>query len=163
MKNTGLISLLLLLTFLNSACESPPPAANSPSSDRTTPTPERLARVEEKFDPSDVIEADISDPGPTLLVSEETDRKDLKCDRYNRVMINSSDNKISITGACNQILVNGHRNRVTAAGAVEIIAYGSENTVEYSKYVNGKRPMITDTSGTNTISRSKAPSTNTAK
>ncbi|HEX6279981.1 MAG TPA: DUF3060 domain-containing protein [Pyrinomonadaceae bacterium] len=125
----------------------------SNTANQATPTPERLARIEEKVDPADVVQADVSEPGPTLLVSEETDKTNLNCDKYNRAMINSSDNKITITGACSQIMVNGHRNQITAVAAAEITTYGSGNTVEYSKFVNGKKPTITDTSGSNTITK----------
>jgi len=163
MKNLGsVLAFVLLSVLLGCNAESEVSKGNA-SGNQATPTPERLVRVGDKVDPSDVVQAEISEPGPTLLVSEETDKKNLKCDKYNRVMINSSDNKITISGACSQIMVNGHRNQISAVGAAEITTYGSENTVEYSKFVNGKKPVITDTSGSNTINKinsSQTPASN---
>ena len=119
-----------------------------------TPTPERIATPpEEPIDPADVLNVDVTLDGPTLSVNQDTDKKNLNCDKYNRVTVNASDQKVKITGACSKIVVNGRGNEIDAAGATEIIAYGQNNTIRYTKFVSGKRPTITDTSGTNTIEK----------
>ena len=119
-----------------------------------TPTPEKIATPpEEPIDPADMINVDITLDGPTLSVNQETDKKNLNCDKYNRVTINADQQKVKITGACSKIVVNGRGNEIVAVGATEIIAYGQNNTINYTKYVSGKKPLITDTSGTNSITK----------
>ena len=44
-------------------------------------------------------------------------------------------------------------NEIEAVGATEIITYGQNNAITYSKFVLGKKPLVTDTSGTNTITK----------
>lgn len=122
-----------------------------------TPTPEKIVAAEEPIDPADVVNVDITAEGPILSVNRETDRKNLNCDKYNRVTINVSDQQIKIAGACSKIVVNGRGNRITALGATEVITYGQNNSIEYSKYVSGKRPLITDSNGTNTVTRVATP------
>lgn len=122
-----------------------------------TPTPEKIVLpTEEPIDPADVMNVDISVDGPTLSVNSETDKKTLNCEKYNRVTINASDQDVTIKGGCSRIVVNGSGNRVSAEGATEIVAYGQDNKIEYTKYVTGKRPNITDSNGTNSITKVKA-------
>lgn len=148
MKYTALSALLSAIILL-SACGSQP-ATNS---DVPRPTQTPLVRTTEQIDPADVLNADIAEPGETLYANKASEKLTLKCDKFNRVMINGSDNEVTISGVCSQITINGRNNRVTAVAAAEIIAYGAENTVQYSKYANGKKPVITDTSKTNTITK----------
>ena len=70
--------------------------------------------------------------------------------------VNADEQKVKIAGGCRRIVVNGRGNEIDAVGATEIIAYGQNNTIRYTKYVSGKKPMITDTSGTNTIEKAAA-------
>ena len=129
-----------------------------------TPTPEKIATPpEEPIDPADVLNVDITLDGPTLSVNQVTDKKNLNCDKYNRVTVNADDQKVKITGGCSKIVVNGRGNQIDAAGATEIIAYGQNNTINYTKYISGKKPLITDTSGTNTITKVAAPDPKTKK
>lgn len=150
------VPVFLFALMLLSACGSPPNA----NSEAPRPTQTPLVRVTEQIDPADVINADTTEPGETLYANKASEKLTLKCDKYNRVMINGSDNEVTITGVCSQITINGRMNRVTAVAAAEIIAYGTENTVQYSKYANGKKPVVTDTSRTNTITKVAATETN---
>ena len=119
-----------------------------------TPTPERIAQpTEEPIDPADILNVDVSVDGPILSVNTESDKKNLNCDKYNRVTINASDQEVTIKGGCSKIVVNGRGNRITAEGATEFVSYGQNNTIQYKKYVSGKRPIITDSNGTNTVSK----------
>ena len=159
MRYQALLIVVLALVLL-SACGSEPatPVSEAP---KATPTP--LVRTAEQIDPADVINADASEPGETLFANKDAEKLTLKCDKFNRVTINGSDNEVAITGVCSQITINGRMNRVTAVAAAEILAYGTENTVQYSKYANGKKPVITDTSKTNTITKVAATDANIAK
>lgn len=118
-----------------------------------TPTPEKVVIVEEPIDPADVLNVDVNADGPTLSVNRETDKKNLNCDKYNRVTINADAQKVTIKGGCSKIVVNGRGNQISAEGSTEIVTYGQNNTVEYTKYVSGKKPLITDSNGTNTITK----------
>lgn len=153
------VPVLLIALILVSACGSPP-AANS-EAPRPTQTP--LVRATKQIDPADVINADTAEPGETLAVNKSSEKVTLDCDKYNRVTINGSGNEVTISGVCSQIMVNGRTNQVTAVAAAEIVAYGQDNTIMYSKYANGKKPVVTDTSGSNTITKAAATDANTAK
>ena len=118
-----------------------------------TPTPERIVTSEEPIDPADVLEVDTSANGPTLSVNTPKDKKDLNCNKFNRVMINADDQEIKVKGGCSRIMVNGRGNRITVVAAAEIVTYGQNNTIEYSKYISGKRPVVTDSNGTNTVTQ----------
>ncbi len=120
---------------------------------KPSPTPARVQQTPAPIDPADVVTADTTKQGATLFANEDDGKKSLNCKEYNRVMINGSRNEVTITGVCSQIMVNGHGNKVSAIAAAEIITYGRENEVSYSKFANGNRPMINDSAGSNTIEK----------
>ena len=128
-----------------------------------TPTPERVVVVEEPIDPAEVVTTDTSVQGPQIFISRATDKKKINCDKYNRVMVNGNDHVVEIKGACSQLMVNGNNNQVTLNAAAEIITNGTNNSVQYSKYVNGKKPTITDNSRVNTITKSDTATSATPK
>ncbi len=122
-----------------------------------TPTPSiSPTPVEEPIDPADIVEVDASVQGTVLSVNRPKDKTTLNCDKYDRVMVNSADTVINIKGACSQIMINGDRNDVTAEAVMSIIYNGTENKVRYSKYGNGKRPMITENKPGNTTEKIKS-------
>ena len=115
-----------------------------------TPTPSiSPTPTEEPIDPADIVQVDTSDQGPSLTVNSPTDKMNLVCNKYNRVMVNGGDKVVTVKGACSQIMLNGNRNEVTAEAVMEIIFNGTENKVRYSRYANGKRPVVTDNQGGN--------------
>lgn len=126
-------------------------------------TPARIQQTPEPVDPADVVNADITKQGETLFADEDDGKKSLNCKEYNRVMVNGSGNEVTITGVCSQITVNGHRNKVSAVASAEIIAYGTGNEITYSKLANGKKPVVTDTSGSNTVTKAAAAPVPTPK
>ena len=154
MKNLALL-IALTICFYTAGCEVQSDITKkSLEKYQPTPTPEKIVIVEEPIDPADIITADVSMDGPMISVSRTTDKKKLNCDKYNQVMINGSGHEVEIKGACSQIMVNGDSNQITAVASTEIVTNGSGNTVEYSKYVNGKKPIVTDNSkGGNFISK----------
>jgi hypothetical protein len=161
MKNLAIATMFAVFLFVVGCDVQSGITQKSLEKYQPTPTPDKVTiPTEEPIDPADVIAADTaSEKGPTILISRDEDKKNVNCSKYNRVMINGNGHEVKITGACSQIQVNGHRNTVVAAGSAEIITYGSNNSVEYSKYVNGKKPVITDSSGTNTFTKTAAPKT----
>lgn len=72
-------------------------------------------------------------------------------------MVNGDGKKVRIVGACSQIMINGNGSKVTAVASAEIIVNGRENTVEYSKYANGKKPSIKDNGDGNSILKVDLP------
>jgi len=121
-----------------------------------TPTPTRTPEPVEPINPADVVQVDVATEGPTISVNGDSDKASVNCNKYNRVMINGDGLEIKTKGICKQVMINGDKNQVAIAAASEIVINGSDNTVEYSKYVNGKIPVITDTSKENIVSKSAA-------
>jgi hypothetical protein len=125
-----------------------------------TPTPSiSPTPTEVPIDPADVLQVDTSVQGPLISINEKQKRSTV-CDKYNRVMVNSSDNVVTIKRACSQVTINGDRNDVTVEAATEIVFNGSENKVRYSRYANGKRPLITDNKTGNLTEKTSAVAKN---
>lgn len=59
-------------------------------------------------------------------------------------MINGSRNVVTVKGACQRIMVNGDGNQIISDAAVEFVLNGEMNTANYSRFVNGKRPVVND-------------------
>ena len=51
------------------------------------------------------------------------------------------------------MMINGDNNTVKMDAALEIILNGEHNNVEYSRYANGKRPIITDNGDNNAVEK----------
>ena len=123
-----------------------------------TPTPTfSPAPTEPPIDPADAVTVDTSVQGDTLTVDGPNEKKSVTCSKFNRVMVNSNDNVVTIKGACKQLMINGNRNDVTAEAIVDIVVNGSENNVKYSRYANAKRPVVKENSTGNTIEKVAAP------
>lgn len=124
-----------------------------------TPTPAPSATVaEQPVDPADVVTADTAEPGEMLQVNTADDaKKGAKCDKFNRVMINGHNKEVNVTGVCSRLSVNGNNNKIKMAAAAEVVINGNENVVEYSKYANGKRPIVTDNGTGNDVSFERIP------
>jgi hypothetical protein len=109
-----------------------------------TPTPEPVAPKEEPIPPDAIVEVDTSIEGPQIPVSDPKARKEIRCDKFNRVSLNFDDGSLKITGGCERIMINGSRNEVLVEGVASIHFNGNENTLRHSKFLNGKRPMLND-------------------
>lgn len=123
-----------------------------------TPTPSVMPTpVEEPIDPADVVQVDTSQNGPLIAVNEANAKKTVNCDKFNQVQINGNDGEITVKGACQNITVNGDRNKIAAEAVSTVIFNGNDNTLTYSKFPNGKRPIVTDNKRTNSTEKSAAP------
>jgi len=152
--NKSLLTMVAVVAFGLAGCESQSEtAANNTEAYKPGPTPPRVQQTLEPIDPAEMVAADATKQGVTLFADEDDGKKSLACKEYNRVMINGDRNEVSITGVCGQIMINGHGNKVTAVAAAEIVLYGTQNEVTYTKIANGKRPIVTDSSGSNTVSK----------
>lgn len=123
-----------------------------------SPTPTRVPTpVEEPIDPADVVQVDTSLDGDMISVNKPAEKKRVVCDKYNQVMVNGSDTVVTIKGACRKIVVNSDGNDLTVEAVTEIVFNGSENKVRYSRYANGKRPIVTDNKPGNITEKISAP------
>ena len=114
-----------------------------------TPTPEPI-------DPADVVQIDTTQEGPPISIDGFELKRSVNCTKYNRVMINGDESNITIKGVCRQVMINGDKNKITADAAMEYVVNGTENTVNYSKFANGKRPSVIENKPGNTIEKALA-------
>ena len=157
--NKSLIVFVAFVAFALAGCEAQSEVAKNTAEEyKPTATPPRVLQTPEAIDPGEFLSADTTKQGPTLFADDDDGKKSLSCKEYNRVMVNGDRNEIVITGVCSQIMVNGVGNKITAEAAAEIVSYGSENNISYSKFANGKKPNITDSSGSSTIAKVAAAS-----
>lgn len=115
--------------------------------------------VEEPIDPADIINVDTAAPGPQIQINTPEEAKKANCSKYNRVMVNGHNKEVNITGACSQLSINGLNNKITVGAVSEVVINGNENAIGYSKFVNGKRPMITDNGSGNSVVKGAPPNT----
>ena len=54
-------------------------------------------------------------------------------------------------------MVNGDSNHITADATMEIVFNGSDNSVTYSRAVNGKRPTVTQSREGNIVEQVSKP------
>src|SRR5688572_4857815 len=120
-----------------------------------TPTPAKTQEVVEQIDPADIVTADTTVDGPPLSINRVTSRP-VDCTKYNRVSVNLDQMQVKVNGVCKQLILNGDRIRVEAAAVSEIVLNGGDNTVKYSKYVNGKKPVVHDNGGGNLVEKGVA-------
>ena len=119
---------------------SPTPAISA------TPTPTPI-------DPADIVQVDTTQEGGILTINATKQQKTLNCDKFNQVMVNSDGRTLTISGACRQIQVNGDDNQITVDAVAEFVLNGSGNTLKYARFVNGKRPVITENQSGNEIEK----------
>lgn len=158
MRKPLLVAAVIL--FAMSACDVQSEMAKK-SVEKYTASPSPAASIEPEtpIDPADVINVDISQEGPKILVNTLFKKTVLDCNKYNRVSVNGDAWEVTIKGACSQLVINGDRNKVTTNGISEIMLNGAGNSVQYAKYVNGKRPFISDNGPDNTVEKIEAPAT----
>ena len=111
---------------------------------RPTPTP---------IDPADAVQVDTSQDGETLTVNGDKPNKTATCKKYDLVMVNVSNSAINISGVCSRITVNGDGNQITADAATEFVFNGSDNTLKFARFVNGKQPIVTDNRSDNEVEK----------
>ena len=105
-------------------------------------------------DPSEVVEVDVNLQGKeTVSVDGYDQKKSVDCTRLDRVMINGDRSVVTIKGACRQIMINGDDNQITSDAAIEFVINGVRNSVKYSRFVNGKRPIIKENTAGNNIEK----------
>jgi len=159
MRNTLLAFAVLSISILASCDVQSEISKKSVEKYAATPAPSvSPTPTEEPIEPADVVNGDTTDPGPTISINRTDDKMNVVCNKYNRVMVNGGAKIVTVKGVCSQIMINGDHNEVTAEAVAEIIYNGNENKLSYSRYANGKRPIVTDNTGGNIsekVARSK--------
>ncbi|MEQ1922337.1 MAG: DUF3060 domain-containing protein [Pyrinomonadaceae bacterium] len=115
-----------------------------------TPVPSPTA-VEKPINPADVVQVDTTLEAETIGINGDQQKKTIACTKFNNVMINGDGAVATITGVCRRIMFNGNGNKITADAATEIVFNGSQNTLTYSRFPNGKRPIVTQNRPDNTV------------
>jgi hypothetical protein len=111
-----------------------------------TPTPTPI-------NPADIVQVDTNQEGDTLTVNGTKQNKTVPCKKFDQVMINASASTVTVTGVCRQIMVNGSGNQITADAAMDFTFNGTDNTLKYARYANGKQPLITQNQAGNTVDK----------
>jgi hypothetical protein len=148
-------AIICLSIFVIASCDLRSETAKR-SMERFTsgPTPQLSpAPTESPVDPSDVANVDTSVEGDPIYIDGPDLKRTVNCTKFNSVKINGNKNKVTISGICKQIMINGDGNRVIADAAMEYVFNGTENVLKYSRFVNGKRPVITENRGGNEIEK----------
>jgi hypothetical protein len=124
----------------------------------TKPTPQVApAAAEVPILPEEIVEVDTGNEGDPITLNVYDEVKTSSCTKFDRLRINGSGNEITIKGPCRQIMINGDRNKVTADASLEFIFNGSNNIIKYSRFPNGKRPVVTDNGPDNSIEKMSVP------
>ena len=122
-----------------------------------TPTPTMSPTpTEAPIDPLDIVTVDTGTVGTTISVSGGDKKESVTCKTFDRVMVNGNRSVVTVKGACRLVIINGDSNQITADAFMDIVINGSGNTVTYSRYVNGKRPVINNNAEGNTVEKASA-------
>jgi len=153
------LALTLILTpVLFSACDVQSGITKkSMEKYETTPTPEKTVEAVEQVDSADVLNVEPQEEGPNILVNSRFNKPTVDCNKFNRVSLNGNAWELKITGVCQRVVINGDRNKVVANAFSEVMLNGSDNEVQFSKYVNGKKPLIMDNGDGNSVEKGTSP------
>jgi hypothetical protein len=111
------------------------------------------APTDEPVEPADIVEVDSDQQGDRITVNGYAKRQKVTCAKFNHVAVDGERNEVNIKGPCWQLIVNGDNNTVNMDAACEIILNGEHIRVEYSRYANGKRPIVTDNGDNNAVEK----------
>jgi hypothetical protein len=146
------IGLLLILSFASCDLRSETAKEEMEKFNGPTGTPTPQPVTQGPIDPADIVKVDTSQQGEEITVNGHEKRK-VTCAKFNRVAVNGELNEVTISGPCRQMMINGDNNTVKMDAAVEIVINGENNKVEYSRYANAKRPIVTDNGDDNAVEK----------
>lgn len=157
--NRIIVTICILSAFVLASCDVRSETAKREMEKYTssTPTPMPTPTPEPSIDPAESVTVDTSVEGTTISVDGMKEKKSANCTRYDRVMVNGDKNTVTIKGVCSRIMVNGDGNEVSLDAASEFVLNGTENSVRFLRYANGKRPVIVENKAGNTIEKTEAP------
>ena len=150
--------LFLVLFATTASCDMRSGTAKK-EMERWSTTPEPAAppalpmHAEPKVEAADVVEVDTSVEGENVSINASGQHKTAECKKFNPLLINGNTNVVTVKGICRQIMINGDDNQITLDAAMAFVFNGSSNTVKYSRFVNGKRPGVTENKSGNDIQK----------
>ena len=155
---TLLIIACVLFVAICAACDFRSGIAKEESDKfNSSPTPTISPTAPEApIAPADIITVDVNQQGTLITINGYQQSKPASCTKFDRVAVSGTGNKVTVKGACKQIMINGDRNEITADAAMEFILNGGGNTIKYSKYPNGKWPIVTDNGEGNVVEKAIA-------
>lgn len=156
MKHPALFAILILGFFLIACDVQSGMTKKSLEKYADSPTPEIKVTPEPPIDPADVVAADTSVEGPKINVNQKPEVKEVNCSKYNRVHVNVDNRTLIVKGVCQQLMVNGDKNKITGVAFTEIVINGTGNEVQFTKFANGKRPIVADNGGGNAVLKTTA-------
>ena len=124
-----------------------------------TPTPTITPAPElPPVDPADIVNVDTTLDGDLISVNGPQPKQNVSCDKYNIVTVNVNASVINIKGVCHRVVVNGDVNQITVDASMEFVFNGTGNEIKYSKFANGKRPLVVQNQAGNTTEHSPSGS-----
>lgn len=119
-----------------------------------TPTPTRTPPPpEEPIDPADSVTVDTNQPMASISLAGGNKTKSANCSKFENVSLNGNRTVVTIKGSCRQITVNGNDNEISVDAVMSVVINGENNSLKHVRYVNAKRPSVTDNGDGNTIEK----------
>ncbi len=157
-----LITSIAVITALSSCDMRSGTAKREMEKFQSSPTPPILPQpTGTPVAANEIANVDTTVEGDKVSFEGYEEKSSLSCTKFNRVHINGDTNEVSIKGVCSRIMVNGDSNKIKIDAAVQLVFNGTNNTVQYSRYANGKMPIVTENRTGNLIE--KAPTTTATK
>jgi len=90
---------------------------------------------------------------PRIVVNDAAQTTTLSCGDGGELMVNGSDNQLTVTGGCAKVVVNGAGNTIALDGADKIVVNGANNKISYKRGWKAARPRIVRTGSGNKIAK----------
>ncbi|MBV9215814.1 MAG: DUF3060 domain-containing protein [Acidobacteria bacterium] len=146
---------LLLLTAILVSCDLRSETAKKEMEKFSgTPTPVPAYSISPEptpVDPADVAAVDTMQLGDPLTADGHQQHKTLNCTKYNPVTVNGNESVVTVKGVCRRVMINGDGNQVSVEAAMEFVFNGTNNRLTFSKFANGKQPLVTQNMQGNTV------------
>ncbi len=154
MRVTAVLLLLISLTVFTGCDLRSGIAKEEMEKFSGTPTPTRTPEIPEApIDPADSVNVDTTQPMASISLDGGSKTKTANCSKFETVTLNGSKTVVTLKGNCRQIMINGDGNQVTVEGVMSVVINGEDNVLKHSRYINGKRPTVTDNADGNTIEK----------
>ncbi|MBE2252557.1 MAG: DUF3060 domain-containing protein [Myxococcus sp.] len=102
--------------------------------------------------PAPVAEA-VGDDDDDLVIQDDGRTIEHTCGNEQQIIVNGSQNVITLHGPCKDVHVNGEKNRITTDSVQSIVANGDTNQIQWRTSPRGKAPKVSTNGNGNTVSR----------
>ncbi len=107
-------------------------------------------------DPADIVKVDTGTEGERISINGIKKKTSAVCSKFNRVLVNGDENEITVRGVCSQLMINGDQNKINVDASAEFVFNGSDNIVQFSRYPNGKEPIVVENRPGNVVEKVSA-------